>query len=1269
MTAVIVWMILADHLRPWKKVQRRFHDIEIAKLKAAEQEKQRELLARHQDDLRQVEAEIAAAEETAQRNRREVAAKEADIRKLTGARDDVDTRRKFKKAELDSLRSFYDGFIDRDERSRARAFLVQSIVPAEEELLEITREFEAADAKLKAAQRELAELRGNIDEKKKRRDALTRDVERIARQLEQKEQQYGEGGLWSRLAGTIRDLPVIDLAAPPVKIQQISLPELTINYNFKDVPRYDRCTTCHLGIDRLGYDQGPEGGEMPAVYRSHPHLTEGATAIDPKGRTVTAGLYLDANGPHPINSFGCTICHGGQGSGTTFTYASHTPDTLDERHDWEEHHGWQEIHHWDFPMLQTRFVESSCVKCHHAITDIPQAKKLQAGYERITKYGCTGCHTIGGVPNGPDLTDNRQVGPNLQHIGSKASKEWTARWIRNPHAFRPDTRMPRFYDVTNNSAPDDQPKVAAEVYAMTYYLYAVSTKPPGFTGEVPAQGDAEKGKTLFFQKGCLACHSHQPYTEDDFPPALRELGVKPGPAPDQTYDPSVFPESARKYADAEFGPNLVNVAAKFQGAEQGHEWLTRWIAAPESYHPKSLMPNLQLSVEDASDIAAWLLSVPAEWQVDAGLPAEDSREVEEGLDELVGLFLSKSKTYYDPSEVHGGPENLAELYLDKSRTPRMRTVLLSEVDSTVAGMSRDEKLMYLGQRTISRLGCFGCHNIPGFEDAKPIGTALNDWGSKSPTKLDFAHITEYLVDHGRRDDRGEMHYDGTDEFYAEQLREHSRIGFLYQKLHRPRSYDYKKSREELKSWDERLRMPQFTFADDPQAIEEVMTFVLGLTGEKINARYLPRYRPATAAVAQGERLLNRYNCRGCHTLAMPRYTAPAGMALSDAFPDFATNVEVSYGKRNDDYLEFYPGLEYDPDKTIRLAESIASDETVDPATTLVLPPHDGKTPVTIEGMPIAVTEEEDEAGNLQKRAAVQLWEPVTIRGYRFNVGDNVTVDLAKVQVTEPDGGDFAWLFAAAESERTGANYAAIWNRLPPPLIREGHKVQTPWLTSFLKDPYEIRPAVNLRMPRFHYGSKTVAAAGEEVRAAPAVLTPASPEREGIDAETRDLANFFAARDQAEFPYQDIPQRDRSYLSEREAQFPAYLAGGWQIVAKGLCVQCHAIGPYKPTGGAEVVNGPDLRQVHDRFRPDYLFEWLAQPSRVIPYTAMPQNIPPRPPAGSPTPTFVPEAFEGHQLDQVRAMRDMLLNYVRTVEGQLATDTPAPAEPPRPAEGSE
>ena len=322
------------------------------------------------------------------------------------------------------------------------------------------------------------------------------------------------------------------MAAPPTRIQQISLPDLTINYNFKDVPRYDRCTTCHQGIDRLGYDKDAEGKPMPSVYAAHPHLTDGATAVDPTGKVVTAGLYLDGNGPHTINSFGCTICHGGQGSGTDFTYASHEPNDLEEKEHWEQKYHWHEIHHWDEPMLPTRFLQSSCIKCHHQVTDVPQADKLQAGYQRIVKYGCTGCHTIGGEGSfGPDLTDERQVGPNLGHLGSKVSRDWALKWIKNPHAFRPDTRMPRYYGLTNNDAKGDWPKNHAEIHAITHYLFSKSTPPAEFV-DPPAKGDAGAGQGALPPEGLHGLPRPQGIRTGDLPrvrPRIRQGRLRPQP--------------------------------------------------------------------------------------------------------------------------------------------------------------------------------------------------------------------------------------------------------------------------------------------------------------------------------------------------------------------------------------------------------------------------------------------------------------------------------------------------------------------------------------------------------------------------------------------------------------------------------------------------------------------------------------------------------------------------------------------------------------------
>jgi hypothetical protein len=183
----------------------------------------------------------------------------------------------------------------------------------------------------------------------------------------------------------------------------------------------------------------------------------------------------------------------------------------------------------------------------------------------------------------------------------------------------------------------------------------------------------------------------------------------------------------------------------------------------------------------------------------------------------------------------------------------------------------------------------------------------------------------------------------------------------------------------------------------------------------------------------------------------------------------------------------------------------------------------------------------------------------------------------------------------------------------------------------------MRPAVNLRMPRFHF----------------------SVADDSSGDETAGLANYFAAHDGAEFPYQSVTERTQAYLAERESKHPGYLSSGWTMMSAKAspCLSCHAIGQFMPTGGQQVVNGPDLRQVGARFRPAFLAEWLAKPRRLVPYTAMPQNIAPHGPAQIP----VPKGFEDQPLEQVTAIRDTLLNYVNAVELQLAGASPeAPKE---------
>src|SRR5262249_10830424 len=88
--------------------------------------------------------------------------------------------------------------------------------------------------------------------------------------------------------------------------------------------------------------------------------------------------------------------------------------------------------------------------------------------------------------------------------------------------------------------------------------------------------------------------------------------------------------------------------------------------------------------------------------------------------------------------------------------------------------------------------------------------------------------------------------------------------------------------------------------------------------------------------------------------------------------------------------------------------------------------------------------------------------------------------------------------------------------LPPPLLREGEKVQPAWLFQFLRNPTKIRPATILRMPRFNMS----------------------------DEEAMDLVNYFAAADRLNnpgiglnYPYlSPMPQREEGFWHVKSQEY-------------------------------------------------------------------------------------------------------------------------------------
>jgi cytochrome c oxidase subunit II len=59
---------------------------------------------------------------------------------------------------------------------------------------------------------------------------------------------------------------------------------------------------------------------------------------------------------------------------------------------------------------------------------------VDQGQRYFMDTGCYGCHTVGkmGTP----------IGPDLSRVGSKYSRAYLERWLRDPSAQRPSAHMP-----------------------------------------------------------------------------------------------------------------------------------------------------------------------------------------------------------------------------------------------------------------------------------------------------------------------------------------------------------------------------------------------------------------------------------------------------------------------------------------------------------------------------------------------------------------------------------------------------------------------------------------------------------------------------------------------------------------------------------------------------------------------------------------------------------------------------------------------------------
>jgi cytochrome c2 len=260
----------------------------------------------------------------------------------------------------------------------------------------------------------------------------------------------------------------------PTGLQQIWVPSLG---------HADRCVTCHQAVSWKGF----EAAEEP--FRTHP-------AEPLKG--------------HPVEKFGCTACHGGQGWAVDVGPA-HGP-----------------VEHWEEPLLgrqlgaeyslvdnKAALMQMNCNTCHRYDRETKGADFINIAKAIVNAKGCRACHVINsrGGTIGPDLTFVGDKAPEQYEYGrlsgQKTAFAWHVAHLKDPRALVADTVMPNFNLTTKE----------AQALAILIQSWRKSPVPaamvPGTPRTDPQTADertAEEAMKVgpgawFVKTGCFVCHS------------------------------------------------------------------------------------------------------------------------------------------------------------------------------------------------------------------------------------------------------------------------------------------------------------------------------------------------------------------------------------------------------------------------------------------------------------------------------------------------------------------------------------------------------------------------------------------------------------------------------------------------------------------------------------------------------------------------------------------------------------------------------------------
>jgi len=252
---------------------------------------------------------------------------------------------------------------------------------------------------------------------------------------------------WRRLQRSARN------GAGPidVRLRQIVVPALAVT---------DRCVSCHVGM-------APGEQEL-----------SGPAAVVAAHRDVV----------HDPASFGCTVCHAGQGRATEKKAAHGTKP------------------HWPQPMIPASFAYAGCGSCHTHLK-VPNLEQLRRGASLFERYDCLNCHRLDGRGGGlrPEMPGFKE-GPDLSRAGARGHRQ---DWYEH-HLDRAASG-----DAVWREAFGPIPEADRQALET---LLTCSVGAPGLI----------EAKSLFHSLGCRGCHKVGGVGGDDGPDLTRVGERDPG---------------------------------------------------------------------------------------------------------------------------------------------------------------------------------------------------------------------------------------------------------------------------------------------------------------------------------------------------------------------------------------------------------------------------------------------------------------------------------------------------------------------------------------------------------------------------------------------------------------------------------------------------------------------------------------------------------------------------------------------------------------------